>query len=116
MIKKQYIKTMDVIKKLTELRLERNISVYRLSELTGINHSTLANTFSRGTIPSIKHLEIMCDALGVTLSQFFAQDEEMFYLSKKEIELINNYRKLPKELCRNLSDLINDISDLQKNY
>ncbi len=116
MIKKQYIKTMDVIKKLTELRLERNISVYRLSELTGINQSTLANTFSRGTIPSIKHLEIMCDALGVTLSQFFAQDEEMFYLSKKEIELINNYRKLPKELCRNLSDLINDISDLQKNY
>lgn len=115
MIKKQYIKTMDVIKKLTELRLERNISVYRLSELTGINQSTLANTFSRGTIPSIKHLEIMCDALGVTLSQFFAQDEEMFYLSKKEIELINNYRKLPKELCRNLSDLINDISDLQKN-
>ena len=98
-----------------ELRLERNISVYRLSELTGINQSTLANTFSRGTIPSIKHLEIMCDALGVTLSQFFAQDEEMFYLSKKEIELINNYRKLPKELCRNLSDLINDISDLQKN-
>ena len=102
MIKKQYIKAMDVIKKLTELRLERNISVYRLSELTGINQSTLANTFSRGTIPSIKHLEIMCDALGVTLSQFFAQDEEMFYLSKKEIELINNYRKLPKELCRNL--------------
>lgn len=115
MIKKQYIKAMDVIKKLTELRLERNISVYRLSELTGINQSTLANTFSRGTIPSIKHLEIMCDALGVTLSQFFAQDEEMFYLSKKEIELINNYRKLPKELCRNLSDLIKDISDLQKN-
>ena len=115
MIIKQYIKAMDVIKKLTELRLERNISVYRLSELTGINQSTLANTFSRGTIPSIKHLEIMCDALGVTLSQFFAQDEEMFYLSKKEIELINNYRKLPKELCRNLSDLINDISDLQKN-
>lgn len=115
MIKKQYIKAMDVIKKLTELRLERNISVYRLSELTGINQSTLANTFSRGTIPSIKHLEIMCDALGLTLSQFFAQDEEMFYLSKKEIELINNYRKLPKELCRNLSDLINDISDLQKN-
>ena len=115
MIKKQYIKAMDVIKKLTELRLERNISVYRLSELTGINQSTLANTFSRGTIPSIKHLEIMCDALGVTLSQFFAQDEEMFYLSKKEIELINNYRKLTKELCRNLSDLINDISDLQKN-
>ena len=115
MIKKQYIKAMDVIKKLTELRLERNISVYRLSELTGINQSTLANTFSRGTIPSIKHLEIMCDALGVTLSQFFAQDEEMFYLSKKESELINNYRKLPKELCRNLSDLINDISDLQKN-
>ncbi len=42
---------MDVIKRLNSMRLERNMSVYRLAELSGINQSTLANTFSRGTVP-----------------------------------------------------------------
>ena len=41
---------MDVIKKLNELRLQQDMSVYRLAELSGINQSTLANTFSRGTV------------------------------------------------------------------
>ncbi len=61
---------MDVIEKLNKLRLKRNMSVYRLAELSGINQSTLANTFSRGTVPSLAHLEIICNTLGVTLAQF----------------------------------------------
>ena len=66
---------MDVIEKLNKLRLERNMSVYRLAELSGLNQSTLANTFSRGTVPSIRNLEIICNTLGITLAQFFTEEE-----------------------------------------
>ena len=66
---------MDILKKLNDLRLERNMSVYRLAELSGINQSTLANTFSRGTIPSVQNLEKICNTLGVSLAQFFTEDE-----------------------------------------
>lgn len=66
---------MDVIQRLNSLRLERNMSVYRLAELAGVNQSTLANTFSRGTVPSISNLTAICEALGVTLAQFFAEDK-----------------------------------------
>lgn len=89
---------MDVIKKLNELRLERNMSVYRLAELSGINQSTLANTFSRGTIPSIKHLDLLCETLGVTLAQFFTEDEKLMTLSSQETQLIINYRRLPENI------------------
>ena len=82
---------MNVIEKLNKLRLERNMSVYRLAELSGINQSTLANTFSRGTVPSVKHLELLCETLGVTLAQFFTEDEKPMSLSQQEIKLINNY-------------------------
>lgn len=68
---------MDVIQRLNSLRLERNMSVYRLAELAGVNQSTLANTFSRGTVPSISNLTAICEALGVTLAQFFAEDESI---------------------------------------
>ncbi len=104
---------MDIIKKLNELRLERNMSVYRLAELSGINQSTLANTFSRGTVPSIKNLELLCNTLGVSLSQFFADDETPMSLSPSERTLIKNYRKLPPQLKESVSNIVNAVPDLR---
>ncbi len=89
---------MDVIKKLNDLRLRQDMSVYRLAELSGINQSTLANTFSRGTIPSLKNLELICQALGMTLAQFFTEDEQTFHLSQSEARLLQFYRALPDNI------------------
>ncbi len=104
---------MDVIEKLNGLRLERNMSVYRLAELSGINQSTLANTFSRGTIPSIKNLECICETLGLSLSQFFAEDEKPMQLTPNEIKLVKNYRKLPEQLRQAVSCIVNTVPDLR---
>ena len=104
---------MDIIKKLNELRLERNMSVYRLAELSGVNQSTLANTFSRGTVPSIKNLELLCNTLGMSLSQFFADDETPMSLSPSERTLIKNYRKLPPQLKESVSNIVNAVPDLR---
>ena len=104
---------MDIIDKLNRLRLERNMSVYRLAELSGINQSTLANTFSRGTVPSLKHLELLCETLGVSLSQFFADDETPMSLSPSERKLIQNFRKLPPPLKSAVSSIINTVPDLR---
>ena len=99
------------IKKLNELRLERNLSVYRLAELSGINQSTLANTFSRGTVPSVHNLELICDTLGITLSQFFAESETNVKLSVKENELIQNYRKLPDKIKSTITLLVKETAE-----
>lgn len=104
---------MDVIKRLNDLRLERNMSVYRLAELSGINQSTLANTFSRGTVPSVKNLELICETLGITLAQFFAEDETPMNLTPAEIRMINNYRRLPAEVKQSVTSLINSIPEIQ---
>ena len=100
---------MDVIRKLNQLRLERNMSVYRLAELSGINQSTLANTFSRGIAPSIKHLELICEAMGVTLAQFFTEDEISMRLTPKEINFMKNFRKLPEPIKQSISNIVNLI-------
>lgn len=104
---------MDVIARLNILRLERNMSVYRLAELSGINQSTLANTFSRGTMPSIKHLEMMCETLGVSLSQFFADDEAPMQLTKSEMKLVENFRKLPEPIRRSVAEIVNTIPGIR---
>ncbi len=95
----------DIVKKLNDMRLERKLSVYRLAELTGLNQSTLANTFSRGLVPSVANLESICSAMGVTMSQFFAESERDFKLSDGEIELIENYRRMPKDVQKLFKEL-----------
>lgn len=104
---------MDIIEKLNKLRLERNMSVYRLAELSGLNQSTLANTFSRGTVPSIKNLELLLDTLGLTLSQFFTEDEELTLLSQSEKELIKNFRRLPESIKNSVQEIVNSVPNLR---
>ncbi len=104
---------MDIIKKLNAMRLERNMSVYRLAELSGVNQSTLANTFSRGVIPSIANLEAACTAMGVTLSQFFNENEKEFFLTEDETEMLLSFRKLPFQVKNTVSKMIKSVAETQ---
>lgn len=87
------------------------MSVYRLSELSGINQSTLANTFSRGTVPSIENLERICEAMGVTPAQFFADGEAHSYLTQEEERLIENFRRLSAPVRAELCALAERIAE-----
>lgn len=66
---------MNVLKQINKIRLERNWSVYRLSVESGIPQSTLTNMFNRETTPSINTLQLICNAFGMTLSEFFSEIE-----------------------------------------
>jgi transcriptional regulator with XRE-family HTH domain len=57
--------------KITFLCEKRDISKYRLSQLSGISQSSLGRVMEQETLPSLITLEKICAALGVTLSQFF---------------------------------------------
>lgn len=104
---------MDIVKKLNDMRLRRNMSVYRLAEMSGLNQSTLANTFSRGIVPSIENLGAMCEAMGVTLAQFFCDEEETDLLTPQEKKLIEAYRQLTPEVRQAIVDLASACSDLR---
>ena len=66
---------MDVNERLRKLLQERGLTTYKMAELSGLSHTTLANVFKRNTVPSISTLQAICKGFGITLSQFFAEDE-----------------------------------------
>ncbi|MBO5362919.1 MAG: helix-turn-helix transcriptional regulator, partial [Clostridia bacterium] len=70
---------MDVLKRINQLRLERNWSIYRLSVESNIPQSTLTNMFNRETLPSITTLECLCSAFGITLAEFFNDHDATNY-------------------------------------
>ena len=84
---------MDIHAKLRYLMNERGWTEYKLSKVCGLSESTLANIFKRNTMPSISTLESICKGFGITLSQFFA-DNEMVELTPELKELFDNWAVL----------------------
>ena len=97
---------MDINKKIEKLRFERRWSSYELAQEAGITQSTLSSIMKRGNPPKIDTLECICEAFGITLAQFFMEDESLEILSDEEKELISSFRRLSKEKQKSLLGFI----------
>ena len=86
---------MNVIERIEELRNARGWSVNRLAMESGISQSTLCSVVERGASMKIDTLERICDGFGITLSQFFMDDERTEVVSAQEKIMLEFYRKLP---------------------
>ena len=60
--------------RLDELLRARNTNIFQFSKDSGIPYSTLANPRYRKTQLSVDTIELVCKALGISLSEFFADD------------------------------------------
>ena len=74
---------------ITSLCEKRDISKYRLSQLSGISQSSLGRIMAQENLPSLITLEKICTALGVTLSQFF-QEGNSENLTEKVLGIWND--------------------------
>lgn len=101
---------MDTHERLERLMRERGWTGYRLSKECGLSESTLANIFKRNTVPSISTLEAICDGFGITLSQFFA-DEEMVELSPELKELFENWISLTPKQKKAVLQIVKAMND-----
>ena len=64
---------METMRRVNELLAERNLSLYRLAQMSGISYSTLKNTAQRNGQLSVDTIERICDGLQIPLSEFFAK-------------------------------------------
>lgn len=87
---------MDVNSKLNRLMAERGWTRYKLAKECDLSESTLANIFSRNTMPSLATLESICHGFRISLSQFFA-DEEMIEYTPELKELYHAWCFLTPE-------------------
>lgn len=82
---------MVVIQRIDDIMKERGWSYYKLSIESGLSSSTITNIYRRNTVPSITTLEAICNAFGITLSQFFAEEEDFVQLSPEQKEMFDNW-------------------------
>ena len=100
---------MDVIERIDNLMKERGWSEYRLSIESGLSSSTIANMHRRNTVPSIPTLEAICNAFGITLSQFFNDETPTVQLSEEQMEFFHKWITLTAEQKRLIEEVINEF-------
>ncbi len=65
---------MKILEKIDKLRKARGWSINNLAMEAMLTQSTLNNLYARKTDPKISTLQAICNAFGITLSEFFAKD------------------------------------------
>ena len=101
---------MNVLEKIQQMQNDRGWSTYKLAYEAGLTQSTLSNMFARKTCPTVETLEKLCEAFGITLSEFFETDENKISLSKNELSFIRKYRTLSEKEKRSVITLIESLS------
>lgn len=89
---------MDVIKKIDEIMSKQRLTDYQLAKISGLSTSTISNMRKRNTVPSVVTLEYICDGLGITLSQFFVnQETQMYPVTDVQRDFLDYYILLSEE-------------------
>ncbi len=100
---------MDVTTKIKKLAQERGWTEYKLVKESGLAASTIANIYHRNTIPSIPTLESLCKTFGITLSQFFSENNTIS-LSNEQMQLLQEWSKVKPEQRKILLELLKSFS------
>ena len=97
---------MNIVAKIESLKQERGWTDYELAQQAMVTQSTIASMKARNSAPKLDTLQAICNAFGITLSQFFLEDEQIEVLNRQEKILIEQYRKLPPKKQKALIDLL----------
>ena len=80
--------TFDILGRIEKERAARNWSEYALAENSGLTQSTISTWRRRNLQPNVASIEKICSGFGITLSQFF-QEEDSVYLTKEQKKLLD---------------------------
>ncbi len=93
---------MEVLERIEKLRKEKGWSINYLAMESGLTQSTLNNLYTRKTDPKISTLRAICGAFGITLSEFFKEEEN-------EDELIRRVKTLSQENKTALLQIVKNL-------
>ena len=68
---------MNILEKIDRLRRARGWSVNNLAMEAMLTQSTVNNLYMRNSEPKLSTLRAICNAFGITLSEFFTEEEEV---------------------------------------
>lgn len=87
----------DVLEQIKQMCRERKLSYYELAKRSEIPYSTLNTLLLKGTQPTLPTLRKLCAGLGISLQQFFAEEEDFRVLTEGQKECLSLFSVLTSE-------------------
>ncbi len=100
---------MDVLKHIDELMAQRGWNLNQLAKISNVPQSTLSGLYQRNNSPTIPTLEKLCEAFGITMSEFFAPDGKLTALTPEQRDLLNRWSVLPENQKDAIWALLNKL-------
>lgn len=75
----------------------KHMSRYTLSQKSGISQASISTMLNRKTIPTILTLEKICEGFGITLAQFFANDDSLPDLTAEQKEILEMWNSMDEQ-------------------
>jgi DNA-binding XRE family transcriptional regulator len=98
-----------IIDRIDALRIDCGYSIRKLAKLSAIPEATLKTLLARKYCPKITTIYKLCDAFGISVSQFFLFPNHIVNFSKAELDLLNNLRKLTDEQREAVFNIVNSF-------
>ncbi len=105
---------MDVGLRVKQLRKMNNMTTKELSSLCGVSQSTISKLENGNRIPDIPIIEKICDALNISLVEFFMTEKLTEPLNENMITLIYLAKHLNDNQLEKLCDFIMSIVEEDK--
>lgn len=65
-----------ILKQIDYYRKKNGWTKYELIQQTGLSNGIIYEWYNKGIVPSLKNIQILCDAFDIGLSEFFATTKE----------------------------------------
>ena len=98
----------DILNRIAEYRLDRNWTEYELARRSDLPQSTISSWYRKELLPSISSLEKICAAFGITMAQFFTEDENII-VTDEEKALLHEWNRLEREQKEHLLNFLRSL-------
>lgn len=100
---------MDIAERLKKARTAKNLSVYKLSQISGISETHIRDLEHGDCNPSFDTLSRLVKPLGLSLAEMFRDSKDVSYLNSNERELVECYRMLSDERAEKLLQFLKTL-------
>lgn len=99
----------NILNTITSLREAHGWTEYQLAEMAGLPQSTISSWYRKQLVPTVPSLIKICSAFGITLSQLFAENDEVYDLTPDQRRLFSCWVRLSIEQQKSLIEFLETI-------
>ena len=100
---------MDIAERLKKARIANNMTVYKLSQISGISETHIRDLERGDRNPSFDTLSRLAKPLRLSMSELFNESEDVSYLNDNERELLSCFRSLDERQSNTLLDFLKTL-------